>query len=172
MADRPADGTAQRLVAWGDELVRLHDGFRRDLAALREDADRLRRGLAPRGRGAPPLAEQLRGHCLAFCDRLHEHHGEEDTALFPALGADFPELTAALERLRREHAVVARLLARIRAAVAELEDGPDHDGPDGGRTARLADDLDRLSAELTAHLDYEEAQLVPVLNRLTTLPGH
>ncbi|MFC5835634.1 hypothetical protein [Nonomuraea insulae] len=25
----------QRLVAWGDELIKLHDGFRRDLANLR-----------------------------------------------------------------------------------------------------------------------------------------
>ncbi|MDA0566546.1 hemerythrin domain-containing protein [Streptomonospora sp. S1-112] len=164
--DTAADGAAQRLVAWGDELVKLHGGFRRDLAALREDADRLRRGLPPHGLAAPPAAEQLRGHCLAFCDRLHEHHTEEDSALFPALGADFPELAAALERLRREHVVVARLMGRIREVAAELEEGPDRD-----RADRLAEELDRLSAELTAHLDYEEAQLVPLLNRLTALPG-
>jgi hypothetical protein len=29
----------RRLIAWGDELVKLHDGFRRDLAELNEMID-------------------------------------------------------------------------------------------------------------------------------------
>lgn len=31
-------------------------------------------------------------------------------------------------------------------------------------------ELDRLALELEAHLDHEEEHLVPVLNRMTTLP--
>ncbi|GAA3164171.1 hemerythrin domain-containing protein [Nonomuraea salmonea] len=57
-----------RIAAWGDELIKLHDGFRRDLAALRESR---------------MDAADLRTHCLTFCDALHAHHEGEDGALFP-----------------------------------------------------------------------------------------
>ncbi|MEV4356296.1 hemerythrin domain-containing protein [Nonomuraea sp. NPDC049625] len=129
-----------RLVAWGDELIKLHDGFRRDLADLRSS------------RGT-----DLRTHCLAFCDALHAHHEGEDGALFPHLAGEHPELAEALERLRAEHVVVARLMERIRVLLNEDGDG-------------VAAELDRLARELEAHLDYEEEQLVPILNTMETLP--
>ncbi|GII78601.1 hypothetical protein Sru01_35830 [Sphaerisporangium rufum] len=132
----------RRIVAWGDELIKLHDGFRRDLAELRSS----RAGAA-----------DLRTHCLAFCDALHAHHEGEDNALFPHLDAGHPELAETLTRLRSEHRVVARLVERIRRLL-------DHGGPGIGA------ELDRLAAELEAHLDYEEEQLVPILNEMVTLP--
>ncbi|GAA2691391.1 hemerythrin domain-containing protein [Nonomuraea recticatena] len=132
----------QRIVAWGDELIKLHDGFRRDLADLRSS----RAGAA-----------DLRTHCLTFCDALHAHHEGEDTALFPHLGTEHPELAETLTRLRSEHRVVARLMERIRQLL-------DHDG------AAIGEELDRLATELEAHLDYEEEQLVPILNKMLTLP--
>ncbi|NRQ37212.1 hemerythrin domain-containing protein [Nonomuraea sp. NN258] len=132
----------QRLVAWGDELVKLHDGFRRDLANLR---------------ASRPGASDLRAHCLTFCDALHAHHQGEDGVLFPHLATEHPELAQALTRLRAEHAVVARLMDRIRRLIE-----------DGG--ADFAAELDRLATELEAHLDHEEEHLVPVLNRMLTLP--
>ncbi|MEW9553055.1 hemerythrin domain-containing protein [Nonomuraea sp. NPDC050783] len=140
----------QRLVAWGDELIKLHDAFRRDLAALRAAEP----GRLPGG--------DLRTHCLAFCDALHAHHEGEDNALFPHLATEHPALADVLERLRAEHRVVSRLMDRIR----RLLDG------DGTKDASgdVADELARLADELEAHLDYEEEQLVPVLNRMTTLP--
>lgn len=130
----------QRIVAWGDELIKLHDGFRRDLANLRSSR-----------------TADLRTHCLAFCDALHEHHEGEDDALFPHLGAEHPELAEVLTRLRSEHRVVARLMERIRRSA-------DHGG------VGVGEELDRLATELEAHLDYEEEQLVPVLNTMLTLP--
>ncbi|WP_308250569.1 hemerythrin domain-containing protein [Nonomuraea rhizosphaerae] len=129
----------ERLVAMGDELVKLHDGFRRQLADLRD------------GRRT-----DLREHCLTFCDALHEHHTGEDAVLFPHLAGTDPELAEVLARLRSEHQVVARLLTRIRELLAG-------DAP-------VAAELDRLSRELEAHLDYEEEQLVPLLNKMTTFP--
>ncbi|NUR90530.1 MAG: hemerythrin domain-containing protein [Nonomuraea sp.] len=132
---------AQRLTAWGDELVRLHDGFRKELARIRAG-----------GRGF-----DLRTHCLAFCDALHEHHAGEDAVLFPHLAAEHPELAEVLTRLGAEHQVVARLMGRVRAL---LDGGGDDLGPE----------LDRLADELEAHLDHEERQLVPLLNRMTSLP--
>ncbi|MBT2233947.1 hemerythrin domain-containing protein [Nonomuraea sp. NEAU-A123] len=135
--------SAERLIAMGDELVKLHDGFRRELAELRR---------------APGSRPQLREHCLTFCDALHAHHTGEDGVLFPHLEGAHPELAEVLARLRAEHQVVARLLARIR----EL--------PDGGDTDDVGAELDRLSRELEAHLDYEEEQLVPLLNAMTDFP--
>ncbi|TDC08959.1 hypothetical protein E1267_08965 [Nonomuraea longispora] len=73
----------QRLVAWGDELVKLHDGLRRDLAELRR---------SPRG-------ADLRTHCLAFCDALHLHHEGEDRRLFPHLDHEEEQLVPVLNRL-------------------------------------------------------------------------
>ncbi|MEU7746145.1 hemerythrin domain-containing protein [Nonomuraea sp. NPDC049158] len=126
----------ERLIAMGDELVKLHDGFRRELAELRR---------------APGARTDLREHCLTFCDALHAHHTGEDGVLFPHLAGAHPELAEVLARLRAEHQVVARLLARIRELPSEGE-------------------LDQLSRELEAHLDYEEEQLVPLLNAMTDFP--
>ncbi|MER6578702.1 hemerythrin domain-containing protein [Nonomuraea sp. NPDC001023] len=130
----------QRLIAWGDELVKLHDGFRRELARLRAGGDGF----------------DLRTHCLAFCDALHAHHEGEDAVLFPHLAAERPELADVLARLGAEHRVVARLVARVRDLA--------------GAGASAGDELDRLAAELEAHLDYEEEQLVPLLNGMTSMP--
>ncbi|MEV4108973.1 hemerythrin domain-containing protein [Nonomuraea sp. NPDC049695] len=139
------DGGAaeQRLIAWGDELVKLHDGFRRDLAELRRTAS---------------WSPGIREHCLTFCQALHAHHAGEDDVLFPHLDGLHPELAAVLTRLRGEHQVVGRILAQIRTLL------------DTGDPAELATELDWLGAELEAHLDYEEEQLVPLLNKMIDVP--
>jgi iron-sulfur cluster repair protein YtfE (RIC family) len=135
--------TSQRLIAWGDELVKLHDGFRRDLAELRRTSS---------------LSPSLREHCLTFCEALHAHHTGEDDVLFPHLDGLHPELADVLARLRGEHQAVGRILAQIRTLL-------DAGDPAGTRT-----ELDRLAGELEAHLDYEEEQLVPLLNKMIDIP--
>ncbi|WP_433257784.1 hemerythrin domain-containing protein [Streptosporangium sp. CA-135522] len=132
-----------RLVAWGDELVKLHDGFRRDLTELRRSAS---------------LGPGLREHCLTFCEALHAHHAGEDEVLFPHLDGLHPELAEVLARLRSEHQTVARILARIRSLT------------ETGDRAATGAELDRLAGELEAHLDYEEEQLVPLLNQMIDMP--
>jgi deazaflavin-dependent oxidoreductase (nitroreductase family) len=72
----------------------------------------------------------------------------------------------AFYRLRREHAVVERLRDELRALLATLGPGDaTYDHPD-----RLRADLDRLASELEVHFDYEEEQLIPVLNSLNSVP--
>ncbi|MEU7893385.1 hemerythrin domain-containing protein [Nonomuraea sp. NPDC049152] len=138
-----AGATGQRLIAWGDELVKLHEGFRRDLADLRRTSR---------------LGPGLREHCLTFCEALHAHHTGEDDVLFPHLDGLHPELAGVLTRLRSEHQVVGRILAQIRTLL------------DAGDPADLGVELDRLAGELEAHLDYEEEQLVPLLNEMIDMP--
>jgi iron-sulfur cluster repair protein YtfE (RIC family) len=135
----------ERLVAWGDELIKLHDGFRRDLADLRGNASI-----------GPSLVE----HCLAFCTAIDMHHEGEDDVVFPHLGGKHPELAEVLARLSAEHRKVARILADIRVLTED------------GDPVIIGDELDRLACELEAHLDYEEEQLVPVLNQLTDMPDN
>ncbi|MEV7808714.1 hemerythrin domain-containing protein [Microbispora sp. NPDC088329] len=148
---RKENATDPRAIALGDELVKLHDGFRRRLAELRTP-------------GAKP---DLREHCLTFCEALHAHHTGEDEVLFPHLDGLHPELADVLARLRREHRVVGLILARIRALLDG--DAPGLDASDGG-DPEIAAELDRLAGELEAHLDYEEERLVPLLNQMIEIP--
>jgi deazaflavin-dependent oxidoreductase (nitroreductase family) len=132
-----AEGTA-RARALGDELVRIHQGLRRELAAVRAGV---------RAGGA-----DLRIHCLAFCGALHAHHTNEDGA-FPRIEQQVPELGPVLARLRQEHATLALW-------IRQLQDLLDAD-------ADVRQDLDRLAGELEVHFAYEEEHLVPALNKLT-----
>ncbi|MBF8192467.1 nitroreductase family deazaflavin-dependent oxidoreductase [Nonomuraea sp. K274] len=92
---------AERLRAFGDELVMIHDHLRGELA-------RLRAGESP--------ARDLRAHCLAFCDAMAFHHSGEDRVAFPHLERLFPELEEPLDRLRSEHVVIAGLVEELRGA--------------------------------------------------------
>lgn len=127
----------------GAGLKLVHDAFRRELAIVRQEV--------ASGGG---LGAQLRINCLSVCQALHHHHTIEDARLFPHLGRQWPELAGVLQRLRREHEAIALLLEELRALVSG----------DGGRLDDLPAEVDRLIAELEAHLDYEEEHLIPVLN--------
>ncbi|SEH01360.1 deazaflavin-dependent oxidoreductase, nitroreductase family [Nonomuraea solani] len=128
----------------GDVLKTVHDAFRRELALVRREA----------AASGPRLAAQLRVNCLTVCGNLHEHHTREDGHMFPALERQYPELAPVLERLRAEHATVARLLGDLKALLADDDADP----------ATLVSEVDRLTREVEAHLDYEEEQLVALLN--------
>ncbi|MFI6919273.1 hemerythrin domain-containing protein [Nonomuraea spiralis] len=126
----------ERVRAFGDELVKVHDWFRGELAKLRAGGE---------------VTDDLRAHCLTFCDALNFHHSGEDRVAFPYLERLRPELKEPLDRLREEHEAIAALVGELRAAT----------GPAA---------VERVAAELEAHLDYEEKVLVPVLNSLESVP--
>ncbi|MCP2342808.1 nitroreductase/quinone reductase family protein [Actinomadura rupiterrae] len=126
----------------GELLRAVHDAFRRDLRAIRDEV--------ARGQG---LGAQLRVNCLMFCGGMRHHHQNEDGDLFPYLRGRHPELAPVLDGLGEEHEVLAGLLDELQQAVASESDD-------------LAALVDRLVTRIEAHLDGEEAQLVPVLNAL------
>ncbi|MFC5831966.1 nitroreductase/quinone reductase family protein [Nonomuraea insulae] len=126
----------ERLRAFGAELVRIH-------AYLRGELAKVRAGEAP--------ADDLRAHCLTFCEAMTFHHRGEDRVAFPYLEKLFPELKQPLDRLRGEHAVLAGLIEELRGA---------------GDPATL----DRIAEEMEAHFAYEEELLVPVLDSLEEVP--
>jgi deazaflavin-dependent oxidoreductase (nitroreductase family) len=126
----------------GEAIMIAHDGFRRELALLRKEMSEAEAG----------LGAQLRVNCLTFCHGLHNHHSGEDLMLFPALAERHPQAAGALERFREEHERIAVLVEELREAVG------------GGDTAVARAEVERLAAELEAHLAYEEEQLMPLLD--------
>ncbi|MGP4099642.1 nitroreductase/quinone reductase family protein [Nonomuraea sp. KM90] len=128
----------------GEALVRMHDGFRRELALIRREA----------ATSGPRLTAQLRVNCLTMCHGLEVHHSREDGFMFPTLEQRYPELAPVMARLRAEHEVVARLLRELQTLLAAEDVAPE----------ALLGEVERLTRELEAHLDYEEEQLVALLN--------
>jgi deazaflavin-dependent oxidoreductase (nitroreductase family) len=133
---------------WGAELIAVHDGLRRELALVRSE-------FASSG---PKIAAQLRINCLVACGMLNHHHVSEDEEVFPLLERRRPELAPALTLLREQHRQMQQLLDRLREAVADEAAGP----------AWALAEVDRLTVELEEHLDYEEEQLVSLLNSVTS----
>lgn len=134
----------ERAAAGGAQLRAIHDQLRADLAELRARLTDDHSGVT--------LPPSLLEHCITFCGSVLGHHDRESAA-FPDLERRFPELGPGLSRIRAEHVVVARLVTQLRELLAG-----EHD------RATLRSGVDRLATELEAHFDYEEAQLVPVLD--------
>ncbi|MEO3778528.1 hemerythrin domain-containing protein [Micromonospora sp. B11E3] len=150
--------TEERRGAIGDFLGRVHADIRRGLESTLEELDGVIRGGSPTAPAAVALRAQLAMHCIAVCDLLTHHHEHEDDAFGP-LERHMPELSPAIARLRQEHHVVAEAIAELRELISGFEAGE--------RTAaEVRDDVARLTADLEKHFAYEEAQLIPPLNRL------
>ncbi|MEW2397830.1 nitroreductase/quinone reductase family protein [Streptomyces sp. NPDC046862] len=144
----------------GEHVRVVHDAFRRELALIKEE---LTSGNRPGAR----LGAQLRINCLALCQGLHNHHTGEDIALFPFVGDRHPELAPALDRLRHEHERIAELLEDLRRVVADEEGDGGRDQDRDAEPGHVLREMERLTAELEAHLTYEEEQLLPVLDAAT-----
>ncbi|MFJ2739181.1 nitroreductase/quinone reductase family protein [Streptomyces sp. NPDC087440] len=147
----------------GDKLLEIHGWLRGQLARVRADAEAhfAEAAGAPGAPTLPGLGLQIRQHCLAFCETLDFHHRSEDAAVFPQIEHHHPHLADALARLREEHRKVAALKSAIASLVAEF------------RTADPAvflTELTRMSAELTAHMDYEESVVLPLLSGIPLPP--
>ncbi|MFD8889976.1 nitroreductase/quinone reductase family protein [Streptomyces sp. Sge12] len=131
------------------KLLDVHGWLRAQLALVRDLAREEPQG----GGGRASLGLQLRQHCLAFCHSLEFHHRSEDAGLFPYLEQQHPHMGEFFRRIGAEHAAIARLQDELVRAL---------DAPGTGFSERV----ERMSRELEAHLDGEEAQLLPVLRAL------
>ena len=80
--------------------------------------------------------------------------------MLPVTQRRFPELTDRIERLRREHAEVKRMIVGISAAARQLD-------PDDERTVHVVlEQIVELADHLQAHLDFEEQTLFPYFLRM------
>ncbi|MFI6500704.1 nitroreductase/quinone reductase family protein [Nonomuraea typhae] len=130
--------------SFGEALRMIHDAFRRELTLIRKEV----------AASGPGLGAQLRVNCLTLCQGLHVHHSHEDAGLFPAVSAQHPELAEVMDRLRAEHERVAVLLERLQEVISDASADP----------AEVLAEVERLAEEVERHLDYEEEQLIPLLD--------
>ncbi|MER6397651.1 nitroreductase/quinone reductase family protein [Kitasatospora sp. NPDC059973] len=144
------------------KLLEVHTWLRAQLRHVRAETE-AHFAAGPAGDGRPPgLGLQIRQHCLALCAGLTHHHTGEDAAIFPALARSHPHLRETLARLGEEH----RSVGRIKDGLVKLLAGIGVAEPE-----RFRAELARMSAELEAHLDHEERELLPVLAGIPFPPG-
>lgn len=136
-----------RLVAWSEELKRVHARLRQALSVTRQ-------ALAE-GEPTQTAGRDLLLFCHGFCAALSGHHVAEDRELFPAIAAEHPELRETLRRLEQDHGMMSHLIGGLQAAV-DSRASPDE----------LRRHLEGLAAIMENHFRYEERQLLDVLDTL------
>jgi iron-sulfur cluster repair protein YtfE (RIC family) len=134
----------------------LHATFRRDFALLAEKLRATRAGTGPSGAAIARWYDML-------IEQLHHHHSIEDTELLPILRAksDDPQLLAPLDVVRHQHEEMDEILARV-------EEGMRGVRFDAAASEKLISAVDDLVVHLNQHLDDEERDAFPVLEKLMT----
>jgi len=118
-------------------------------AAFARDLQRLQRA-AERGESRTAGA---RARWDMFTKQLHTHHQAEDAALWPALRdkALAPDEVAVIDRMETEHAQIDPQTERIDDALAL------------GDQAGLVASVHTLATSLTAHMQHEENEALPLV---------
>lgn len=118
-------------------------------------------------RTSPTDRRQVRrvaAHLTLLCDLLHHHHAGEDALLWPLLTQRAPTAVQhTIEHAETQHAQIDAALTRVRGGLEAWATAP---GADTG--GRLGGDLDALHTVLRAHLELEEAVLLPHAAALLT----
>lgn len=135
----------------------MHHGFRRDLAAFAEAAQRT------------PVTDRESWQALAkrwaiFSEILHKHHSGEDAALWPLLlERTDGEGRETLQAMEAEHAEIDPLLEASAAGFRWLAEHADE-------TVRqtLADRLVAARESLAHHLEHEETGAIPIIQQVMT----
>jgi hemerythrin-like domain-containing protein len=138
------------------EMVVVHKAFRREFG---QAATWVRRVPA----GDTAQAALVHGHLGRAFAMLHHHHEAEDVVLWPRLRQRATDHAELLDAMEAQHSAIDPALAE--AAVlgerwATTGDPADRDA--------YADALDAMWGPLRAHLDQEEAEILPLAQRLLT----
>lgn len=145
--------TQETTVPNTHEMVVIHRMFRREFGLLPGLVRDVRIADLDRARVVADHAEDM-------LTRLHTHHTGEDESLWPRLLERARPDADLIERMQAQHELVAtaierstELLPRWRAtAEADLRE-------------ELAEILTQLATQLVAHLDEEEANVLPLVRR-------
>jgi hemerythrin-like domain-containing protein len=137
-------------------FTQCHSGILKRLHAL----DQLPALLEPAAR-ARQIAEQS---LEFFREAIFEHHLEEERELFPAVmasavpGEELERVKAMAQRLTQEHRMIERLWKSLEGGLKRVAKGQSTD-LDGA-------ELQRLVSEYTAHAAYEEAEFLPLSEKI------
>ncbi len=140
------------------EMTYVHNSFRRQFGAL----PGLVRGVAD---GDRDRAAVLVGFLDELTAALHHHHEAEDELMWPLLLEKAPMDSALILRMEEQHERIAELYHR-----AEVHAGTFRVGPDRSSRDALADTLTELDAALREHLHDEEQEILPLVERVMTVP--
>jgi len=143
------DGTASMATAF----LTSHHGFRRDIRLF---AGALGRALG----GETSKLAALGAEWKSYRATLHGHHQMEDTALFPSIKQQHPELAAIIDGLIAEHRKIDPLLEEGDKAFAEL-------ATQIRPAVRVVGSLGGL---LHSHLETEETHIVPFIRDAKGFP--
>jgi iron-sulfur cluster repair protein YtfE (RIC family) len=155
----------ESLEGMGGQLVQVHRHLREELRRLLRVVDDV---VAEKQNAetAKPLAEglsrsmsyvSLGNLCSGYCSMLTMHHSIEDRSVFPELQRIEPSLKPVLAQLQAEHGVIARIIDRLSSLLDAAARSP-------AALAQVKSAAETLGRQLSSHLDYEEAELVPALN--------
>jgi iron-sulfur cluster repair protein YtfE (RIC family) len=157
---------SRRGLAVGQHLIDVHNHYRAELEQVRDLLTRVAKGITAAGDARGELNRltirandwALGGACQMQCVSLTEHHGTEDTAIFPHLRQSQDSLRDVLGRLDTEHHAIHDVLEDIDAALIHLVQHPADLGP-------VTEAIDLLTDTLLSHFAYEERELVGPLAR-------
>jgi hypothetical protein len=153
MANPPAptllndDGSASMATAF----LTSHHGLRRDLRRF---------AVALAANDVAARAEALRDEWKSYHAALHGHHTVEDTAMFPSMRTEHPQLAATIDQLTEQHRRIDPLLESADQAFAALP-----------KTEAAAALVAQLSELLEPHLAIEEKEIVPFLRNARQFPA-
>ena len=140
----------------------MHDGFRRECAALRAAADDYRAGRA----AAPQLAARAAPRLRAMLAKLTGHHETEDFHYFPAFRERHPQLARGFNTLASDHSRLQRAMADAAAAL-DLLLAVSSNGANRAAAPHAAERFVAAGAALYAglerHLADEEDLIIPLL---------
>lgn len=141
---------AQSALPFTHEMVVVHKGFRREFG---QGSSWVRR-VTP---GDTRQASVVFGHFTRAFETLHHHHVAEDVVLWPLLRQRAVGHEALLDEMESQHAGIDPALARARSTGQRwVATG------DAAERDAFADSLDALARGLLAHLDQEEAEILPL----------
>ena len=138
------------------EMVVVHKMFRRELGNGSAWVRRV-------GLGDVAQAQLVNDHLGSIFDTLHHHHEAEDLHLWPLLRERAADHAALLDQMQAQHAGIDPALEKARSLGATWARKADEASRDA-----YADALDEMAGPLMAHLDQEEAEILPLAQKLLT----
>lgn len=152
--------------AIGQHLHEVHDHLRAELEQVRDVLQQVKRGAMTAGHARSVLNEMtmrqnnwtLGTYCAAYCTMITQHHGMEDTAIFPHLRRADKGLVPVIDRLQEEHVIIHEVVEGVDRALVKLIGNPDD-------YTELEEAVEALTTSLLSHLSYEEDQITEPLGR-------
>ncbi|HTZ15768.1 MAG TPA: hemerythrin domain-containing protein [Mycobacterium sp.] len=154
-ADMNAPSAAPKLCDTSDMVI-VHRMFRRECALLPQLVAAVPAGDVARAR-------TVARHAREVLDMLHHHHLGEDELLWPRLSARTRFHTDLLARMDSQHHGLAVLLEHAATALSAWQDAPT-----AHTCTPLTTLLQEISNGLDEHFDEEEAEILPIVERVIT----